>query len=78
MSIQSILGMRSKQVVIQEITNLTTKIETKYPELYRFLDENPLTIPSKNDWDIDLKNLEDYLESLKQLVQQYLKIHKPK
>jgi hypothetical protein len=37
--------MKDLYNILQEITQLTSNIETNYPELYRFLDENPLTLP---------------------------------
>lgn len=62
--------------VLGEITQLTTNIETNYPELYRSLDENPLTIPSKNHPNVNKKALQDYLESLKQLLSHHIDTHK--
>ena len=47
--------MRNLQKVLTEITKLTFEIETNYPELYQFLGENPLTIPSENHPDINKK-----------------------
>ncbi|MCK0189179.1 hypothetical protein [Arenibacter sp. F20364] len=62
--------------VLGEITQLTTNIETNYPELYRSLDENPLTIPSKNHPNVNKKALQDYLDSLKQLLSHHIDTHK--
>ena len=61
-----------------EVTQLTTNIETNYPELYRFLDENPLTIPAVNHPHIDKQIMEEYLNSLKQLIKHHLETHKSK
>lgn len=63
---------------LKEITELTYNIETNYPELYRTLDENPITIPSANNLHIDEEIMEDYLESLKQILNKYLEIQKSK
>jgi hypothetical protein len=41
-----------------KILQLTLDIETNYPELYRFLDENPITIPSEVHPNIDKKSIE--------------------
>jgi hypothetical protein len=41
------------------------EIETDFPELYRFLDENPITIPIDRYPQINKKVLQDYLQSLK-------------
>jgi len=45
--------MENLNKLMVEITQLTSNIETNYPELYLFLDENPITIPSAGDPDID-------------------------
>lgn len=36
--------MKKLNELMQEIILLTAKIETDYPELYRYLDETPLVI----------------------------------
>lgn len=63
------------QTVLAEISQLTKTIETNYPELYQFLDENPMTIPSESNPSIDKKILQDYLESLKQLLKHHVETH---
>lgn len=67
--------MKNLSKLLTEITQLTTNIETNYPELYRYLDENPLTIPSTNHPHIDKQIMENYLESLKQLLKHHLETH---
>ncbi len=69
--------MDKAQSISLEITELTNKIETDYPEIYKFLDEDPMTIPNTAHPDIDEKALQAYLDDLKELVKQYLKTHKP-
>ncbi len=69
--------MDKAQSISVEITELTNKIETDYPEIYKFLDEDPMTIPNMAHPDIDEKALRAYLDDLKELVKQYLKTHKP-
>ena len=68
--------MKNLQTVLTQITQLTTDIETNYPELYRSLDENPMTIPSMNHPHIDSKVMQDYLGSLKQLLLHHIETHK--
>lgn len=68
--------MNNLQTVLTEISQLTKTIETKYPELYQFLDENPMTIPSESNPNIDNKVFQDYLESLKQLVKHHVETRK--
>lgn len=67
--------MKTEIDLLQEITKLTTNIETNYPELYTYLEEIPLTIPSKDDPEVTINSLQDYLESLKQLLKHHLETH---
>lgn len=65
--------MKRLQELIKEISNLTLEIEEKYPELYRYLDENPISIPSAEHPQVDSKVLSGYLESLKTMLKNYIK-----
>ncbi|WP_439152291.1 hypothetical protein [Winogradskyella sp.] len=67
--------MKTLQDIEDQITRLTLSIEVNYPELYATLDENPITIPSEGDSEMTMKVMEDYLESLKQILKQYSKTH---
>ncbi|TXE16736.1 hypothetical protein ES692_11800 [Psychroserpens burtonensis] len=67
--------MKRLQDIENQIIRLSNSIAVNYPELYATLDENPVTIPSKVHPDIEIKNMEDYLESLKQILKQYIKTH---
>lgn len=68
--------MKDLHKILNEITEITMLIETEYPELYRNLDENPLTIPVNEDPKMDKKVMQDYLESLKQLLEHHIETHK--
>lgn len=68
--------MKTLGVVLMEITELTTMMETAYPELYQFLDENPMTIPTSKHPNIDVAALKEYLESLNGLLQHHMETHK--
>jgi hypothetical protein len=57
--------MKDLHKLLREITQLTSKIERNYPELYRLLDENTLTLPLVKHPHIDKLVLQEYLESLK-------------
>jgi hypothetical protein len=70
--------MKNLRKLLTEITQLTAKIETNYPELYRFLDENPSTIPKTDHPHIDKQIMENYLESLKELLKHHLETHNSK
>ncbi|NJB70020.1 hypothetical protein GGR42_000482 [Saonia flava] len=68
--------MKNLFTILREITQLTSNIETNYPELYRSLDENPMTLPVTNHPHIDKEVMQEYLESLKQLLRHHLETHK--
>jgi len=68
--------MKKLHKILNEITELTLNIETNYPELYRSLDENPLTSPVIQHPHMDKEIMQEYLESLKQLLNHYLDEHK--
>ncbi|QRM90838.1 hypothetical protein FG167_16835 [Lacinutrix sp. WUR7] len=70
--------MKDLHNILTEITQLTNKIETNYPELYRSLDENPLTLPVSKSPHMDKKVMVEYLESLKQLLGHYIEEEKIK
>ncbi|MFC4633236.1 hypothetical protein ACFO3O_04920 [Dokdonia ponticola] len=68
--------MKDLHNILNEITQLTTNIETNYPELYRSLDENPITLPVSKYPHIDKEVMQEYLESLKLLLEHHLEKHK--
>ncbi|HSQ46683.1 MAG TPA: hypothetical protein VLM44_07155 [Lutibacter sp.] len=68
--------MNKEHNLLTEISQLTKTIETNYPEIYQFLDESPVTIPSESNPSIDKKILQDYLDSLKQLLKHHLETRK--
>ena len=69
--------MKKLHQLTKEINTLTLKIEQEYPELYKYLDETPITIPNSDQPDeFTLETFSDYLESLKDLLQSYIVTHK--
>ncbi len=66
--------MRTLGSILKEITQLTSNIETNYPELYQFLDENPITLSHGEDY-LDTEAFSSYLESLKQQLKHYIQDH---
>lgn len=61
--------------LLKEISAITLKIESDYPELYEHLDENPITIPNIPHPIMDTKIFSEYLESLKTLLENHLASH---
>jgi hypothetical protein len=68
--------MNELKNLLQEITDLTFRIETKYPGLYQYLDENPLTLPVSSHPHIDKAVLQEYLQALRELLRHHLETHK--
>lgn len=68
--------MKKLNQLMQEIIQLTTLIETDYPELYKYLDETPITICSTEEKTICSNDLEQYLETLKQQLHKHINTHK--
>jgi len=67
--------MKRLHKLIKEINELTLKIEQEHPELYQYLDENPMTIPCCEHPKLDTENFSDYLDSLKQLLKHHIENH---
>ena len=67
--------MKEERQILSEISALTNIIESDYPELYQFLDENPITIPSSEHPDLNKTTLQGYLQDLKDLLKHYVKTH---
>tara|TARA_R110000868_G_scaffold90193_4_gene250642 strand:- start:28 stop:258 length:231 start_codon:yes stop_codon:yes gene_type:complete len=67
--------MKRLQELTKEINDLTLKIEQEYPELYQYLDENPITIPCCDYPKVDTKNFSNYLDSLQQLLKHHIESH---
>lgn len=68
--------MKKLHTLLTEITQLSTNIATNYPDLYQFLNENPMTIPSVSHPAINETILREYLSSLKDLLRHHLETHK--
>ncbi len=59
--------MKNVQNLLTEIARVTRDIETNYPEIYKYLDENPITIPNMEYPKINASELQDYLNTLNEL-----------
>ena len=60
-----------------KILKITMTIRDHYPELSKYLEEMPVTVPSEKDPEITLKHLQTYYESLNSLLNKY-KVDYPK
>jgi hypothetical protein len=70
--------MKDLHKLLKNITQLTTHIESNYPELYRLLDENTMTLPVAQHPHVDKVVMQEYLESLEQLLKHHLETHSNK
>lgn len=55
------------------ILNITNNIRENYPELLKYLDELPITLPNEKDPLITVKILSSYYNSLKTIIERYEK-----
>lgn len=65
--------IRSKEEnkILTAISRITRDIETNYPELYRTLEEEPITLPTDDHPNIDVAMMSDYLSSLEKKLKLY-------
>lgn len=59
----------------EQILSLTLIIKEKYPELSKYIEEMPITVPNEKNPEVTLNKLRDYCESLQAVLQEYDKTH---
>jgi hypothetical protein len=69
--------MKTKIELEEQIISITAKIHSEYPELSKHVSEIPIK-DSESEEEINIKNLEDYYHSLKEIVNKYAETHKSK
>lgn len=67
--------MRTIAELQQDILNITMKIENQSPELSKYLKEIPVKISEKDKHVINVQNLQDYHDSLVEMLAEYSKTH---
>lgn len=60
--------MKTETELNARIMELTNQIREERPELVKYIDEMPITIPSDSDPEFSQKILKDYIISLKDLL----------
>src|ERR1035437_5136146 len=55
-----------------KILQITMKIKDQYPELSKYIEEMPVTIPDRKNPDITPKNLKTYYDSLNSVLNKYI------
>ncbi|MES2836175.1 MAG: hypothetical protein V4667_01515 [Bacteroidota bacterium] len=61
-----------------KILKSTMTINEKYPELSKYIDEMPITIPDEKHPEITIQNLCSYLNTLNNVLNKYVKEHPKK
>jgi len=67
--------MKTEAELSKNIVKITMTIRNEFPELMKFLNEMPETIPNIKNPEINLKNLQDYYNSLENLLRKYAPNH---
>lgn len=72
---QNILKNSIEKELNSKILKITMLILEKYPELYKYIEEMPETIPDERDPEVTLKNLKAYYDSLYSMLNKYILEH---
>lgn len=67
--------MKSEKELNTAILDITMKIKEQFPELSKYITEMPVTIPNMENPEINRKALEDYYNSLRIVLKDYVKNH---
>lgn len=67
--------METEKELNSKILKITMTIKEQHPELSKYLEEMPETIPDEKNPEITLKNLKEYYDSLNSLLNKYLEEH---
>jgi hypothetical protein len=67
--------MKTEKEINQDILKVTMEIEKKFPELSKYIQEMPVNISGNIDPESNIKNLNDYNDSLNALLKNYTTYH---
>jgi hypothetical protein len=67
--------MKTEAELNRNIVKITMTIRNEFPELMKFINEMPVTIPNLENPEINIKILQDYFDSLKDLLRKYAPNH---
>ena len=68
--------MKTEQEINDDILKITMTIHKKFPELSKFIEEMPVTIPNSSSPELNINSLKAYYESLENLLKEYKPNHK--
>lgn len=67
--------METETEINAKIMKLTMVIQENYPELSKYINEMPITIPTDSNPEVNLKNLQKYYETLLTWFRNYVAEH---
>lgn len=67
--------MKTETQLNENILKITMTIRNEFPELMKYLNEMPATIPDAKNPEINIKILQDYFNSLRDLLYKYAPNH---
>ncbi len=68
--------MKDQGDINKKICLTIVKIQEEYPELIKYLDEIPKNLPLNQEEGVEKKELQEYLDSLNNLLETYASRHK--
>ncbi|OFY84768.1 MAG: hypothetical protein A3F72_05785 [Bacteroidetes bacterium RIFCSPLOWO2_12_FULL_35_15] len=75
---KSLIKEETEKELNLKILEITMNIQNQYPELSKYLEEMPVTIPDEKHPEITLKNLNAYYNSLTTILNRYILEHRNK
>lgn len=67
--------METEKELNAKILKITMTIKNQYPELSKYIEEMPVSIPNEKNPEITLKNLKEYYDSLNSVLTKYMDEH---
>ncbi len=67
--------MKTEQQLNQDILRITLLIQEKHPELSKYISEIPVTNPDKENPEINARHLQNYYDSLVNILKTYADTH---
>ncbi len=64
--------METEKELNSKILKITMTIRDQHPELSKYIEEMPVTIPDEKDPEVTLKNLREYYDSLNAMLNKYV------
>lgn len=67
--------MKTEEEINKAILKINMKIKEEFPEISKYIQEMPITIPDTDNPEINSKTLQDYYDSLIVIVKNYSENH---